>query len=358
MDAPEFSSRNNDPEWPRKVHAVDLFCGIGGLTHGLRLAGVDVRAGVDNDPACRYAYEANNEGAAFVEKDVSEVTFDDLKSHYGDSAVRALVGCAPCQPFSAHNRHRATTDTDCSLVRHFARIVREGQPELVLMENVPGLASHPAFGELLDLLRELEYTTSVDPKLSCKQFGVPQNRRRLVLLASLIGPVSLPAGDATPPTVADCIQGLPPIQAGEGADDDPAHVTLPLSPLNQERIRHSRQGGSWEDWPAHLRSPCHNDAYYPAPYGRMRWSGIAPTITTQFCYYSTGRFGHPEQDRTISIREGAILQTFPTDYRLVDEENPPTVRELARQVGNAVPVELGRAIGAVFQEAVFQEAVN
>ena len=352
MDAPELPSRNDDREPPRKVRAVDLFCGIGGLTHGLRLAGVDVRAGFDNDPTCRYAYEANNEGAVFVEKDIHDVAFDDLAPHYGNSDVRALVGCAPCQPFSAYGRRRATADTDCPLVRHFGRIVQEGLPELLLMENVPGLAAHPAFGELVDLLEELGYATCVDPRLPCKQFGVPQNRRRLVLLASLIGPVSRPDGDVTPPTVADCIQGLPSIQAGEAADDDPAHVTLPLSPLNQERIRHSRQGGSWEDWPAHLRSPCHNDAYYPAPYGRMRWSGIAPTITTQFCYYSTGRFGHPEQDRTISIREGAILQTFPADYSLVDEKNPRTVRELARQVGNAVPVELGRAIGTVFQGAV------
>lgn len=334
------------------IRAVDLFCGIGGLTHGLRLAGVDVRAGFDNDPACRYAYEANNEGAEFVEKDVREVTFDDLEPHYGDSGLRALVGCAPCQPFSAHNRHRAPTATDCSLVRRFAQLVRDGLPELVLMENVPGLAAHPEFHTLVDALEALGYSTSVSPRLPCSRYGVPQNRRRLVLLASRVDPVSLPDWEVTPPTVADFIQGLPPIVAGEDTGADRAHVTLPLSPLNQERIRHSKQGGSWKDWPAHLRSPCHDGSYYPAPYGRMEWSAIAPTITTQFCYYSTGRFGHPEQDRTISIREGALLQTFPCDYKLVDEENPLTVREMARQIGNAVPVELGRAIGSAFQGAV------
>ncbi|MDE2979367.1 MAG: DNA cytosine methyltransferase [Acidobacteriota bacterium] len=352
MNAPACRSRNDDTAPPTAIRAVDLFCGIGGLTHGLRLAGIDVRAGFDNDPTCRHAYEANNEGAKFVEKDVREVTFQDLEPHYGDSGIAALVGCAPCQPFSAHNRHRTPTATDCSLVSRFAQLVREGLPELLLMENVPGLAAHPEFRALVDTLESLGYSTDVTPRLPCARYGIPQNRRRLVLLASLIGPVSLPDWDLASPTVADFIQGLPPIRAGEAADTDPAHATLPLTPLNQERIRHSKQGGSWKDWPANLRSPCHNGSYYPAPYGRMAWSAMAPTITTQFCYYSTGRYGHPEQDRTISIREGALLQTFPADYKLVDEKNPQTLRELARQIGNAVPVELGRAIGTAFQEAV------
>ena len=127
---------------------------------------------------------------------------------------------------------------------------------------------------------------------------------------------------------------------------------MALTPTNRERIAQSKPGGSWDDWDDRLLNDCHRSAHYPAPYGRMRWDGLAPTITTQFCYYSTGRFGHPEQNRAISVREGALLQTFPRHYDLVDEDDPLTIRDLSRHVGNAVPVALATAIGAAFVEAV------
>ena len=332
------------------IQAVDLFCGIGGLTHGLRLAGVTVKAGFDNDPTCRYAFQSNNDGVEFICKDIREIQFADLEPYYATAEVAALVGCAPCQPFSAHNRRKAKSDADCSLVSEFARLVREGKPDLVSMENVSGLTKHPAFDDLIETLTALDY--EIDHSIvSCERYGVPQRRRRLVLLASRRGPVSLPQWNASPPTVGDCIRGLPAIEDGDACSDDPAHATMPLSPTNRERIAQSKPGGSWADWDERLVNECHRNAHYPAPYGRMRWDDLAPTITTQFCYYSTGRFGHPEQNRAISVREGALLQTFPRDYVLVDEENPATIRELARQIGNAVPVNLGRAIGEAFAEA-------
>lgn len=333
------------------IRAVDLFCGIGGLTHGLRRAGVSVKAGFDNDPTCRHAFETNNDGAEFICKDVRDVRFADLESLYGKAEVTALVGCAPCQPFSAHNRRKSQSDGDCSLVNEFARLVQEGTPDLVSMENVPGLKKHPAFAELIRTLAALDYEI-YRTIVSCERYGVPQRRRRLVLLASRRGSVSLPRSIGSPLTVGDCIRGLPAITAGAGCPDDPAHAALPLSPTNRERIAQSKPGGSWADWDDHLVNECHRNAHYPAPYGRMRWDDLAPTITTQFCYYSTGRFGHPEQDRTISVREGALLQTFPREYALVDEKNRATIRELARHVGNAVPVSLGRAIGAAFVESL------
>lgn len=334
------------------IQAIDLFCGIGGLTHGLRLAGVGVKAGFDNDPTCRHAFEANNDGVEFFCEDVRDVRFADIEPLYGKAEVTALVGCAPCQPFSAHNRRKSQSDGDCSLVNEFARLVKEGTPDLVSMENVPGLAKHPAFDELIRTLVALDYET--DPTIvSCERYGVPQRRRRLVLLASRRGPVALPrsTGSATV-TVGDCIRGLPAIDAGAACPDDPAHAALPLSPTNRQRIAQSKPGGTWADWDDYLVNECHRNAHYPAPYGRMRWDDLAPTITTQFCYYSTGRFGHPEQDRAISVREGALLQTFPGDYVLVDPKNPTTIRELARHVGNAVPVSLGNAIGAAFLESL------
>ena len=138
---------------------------------------------------------------------------------------------------------------------------------------------------------------------------------------------------------------------GQADESDPVHVTMPLSDLNRRRIRQSKPGGTWRDWDDDLVNACHRETYYPAPYGRMRWDAPAPTITTQFCYYSTGRFGHPEQDRTISVREAALLQTFPADYDLVDDEAPLVVHKLARHIGNAVPVELAVAIGTAIVEA-------
>lgn len=333
----------------RTIHAVDLFCGIGGLTHGLRLADIDVRAGFDIDPACRYAFEANNGDAEFVCKDIRDVAFDSLAPYFKGGDATALVGCAPCQPFSAHNRRRPQSDDDCSLVGEFARLVQEGRPDFVSMENVPGLAKHEEFQAFVAMLKGLDYNVTYDT-VSCERFGVPQRRRRLVLLASQHGPVRLSETQDNPPTVVGCIRKLARIDAGAVDDADPAHAAMPLSPTNRQRIAHSKPGGTWKDWPDDLISPCHRNAHYPAPYGRMRWDDLAPTITTQFCYYSTGRFGHPEQDRAISVREGAILQTFPPDYKLVDENDPRKVRDLARQIGNAVPVSLAKAIGEAFQE--------
>ena len=336
----------------RNIHAVDLFCGIGGLTHGLRSSGVTVKAGYDLDATCQHAFVANNLGATFVQADVRNLRYEDLKAHFQGSDVSALVGCAPCQPFSAHTRRsRNQPKDDCSLLLEFARLVDEGTPDIVSIENVPGLARHEAFAKFVASLRALDYHVEHDV-LSCLRYGVPQRRRRLVLLASRIGPISLPAGDSDgQPTVAAYIQDQPTLVDGQADSSDPAHVTMPLSALNRRRIRQSKPGGTWRDWDDDLVNACHRETYYPAPYGRMRWDAPAPTITTQFCYYSTGRFGHPEQDRTISVREAALLQTFPDDYDLVDDEAPLVVHKLARHIGNAVPVELAAAIGTAIVEA-------
>ena len=328
----------------RRVRAVDLFCGIGGLTHGLHMAGVEVGAGYDVDPSCGYAYTANNGDAAFIAADIRNIAYKDLRPHFADADVTALVGCAPCQPFSAHTRRIRNTGTDCSLLLEFARLVAEGQPDIVSIENVPGLAKHEAFATFLNTLRSLDYRV-VHGVLRCEDYGVPQTRRRLVLLGSRLGDIDLPAPNEGNPTVADFIRDQPAIRAGEAHPNDPAHATMPLSALNQRRIRQSKQGGSWKDWDDDLVNACHTSTYYPGPYGRMRWNGPAPTITTQFCYYSTGRFGHPQQHRAISLREGALLQTFPADYALVNDADPMVIHKVARHVGNAVPVKLAQAIG-------------
>ena len=328
---------------------MDLFCGIGGLSHGLRRRGINVVAGYDVDSSCGFAYEANNDGATFFESDIRDLSYGDLEPHYDGADVSILVGCAPCQPFSAHTRRNEGQSNDCSLLDEFSRIVAEGTPDIVSIENVPGLSKHDAFARFNGRLRGLKYHVSYGV-VSCGDYGVPQHRKRLVLLASRLHDVSLPSGRAKTPAIANFIRDLPDIASGETHPSDPAHVTLPLSPLNQRRILQSKPGGSWKDWDDDLVSKCHTRTYYPAPYGRMRWDAPAPTMTTQFCYYSTGRFGHPEQHRTISVREAAILQTFPPDYSLVDPDVAMPVHKLARHVGNAVPVKLAEAIGDAILE--------
>lgn len=333
-----------------EVQAIDIFCGIGGLTKGLRAAGISVAAGLDIDPTCRYAYETNNSGTKFIEADIRDVGFSDIQPHYNGSVPIALVGCAPCQPFSAHTRGRNSRE-DCALVDEFARLIKEGTPDLVSMENVPGLAKHESFHELINILHKLNYQVYFDV-LNFHEYGVPQRRWRLVMLASRCGPVALLPPDEGAARVSDFIRNLESIEAGQKSKRDPAHTTLPLSPRNLARIRQSKPGGTWEDWQDGLVSPCHSRTRYPASYGRMQWSEPAPTITTQFCYYSTGRFGHPSEDRAISVREAALLQTFPPDYKLVDPDDPLPVHKLARHIGNAVPVKVGELIGNSLTEAV------
>ena len=333
-----------------KIHAVDLFCGIGGLTYGLARSGITVKAGFDNDNSCRYAYVANNSDTQFIEADICDVSAKDIRPYFADADVSVLAGCAPCQPFSAHNR-KLQKEADCSLVYEFGRLVEETQPDIVSMENVPGLAKHQAFAEFLEMLKRLGYEPDYDV-VSCFDYGIPQKRKRLVLLASRIGSINIPQGNADPCTVSDFIAGLPQIKDGEAHPDDPAQAAMPLSNINRRRIEQSKPGGSWSDWDDDLVSACHRRSYYPAPYGRMRWDDAAPTITTQFCYYSTRRFGHPKQHRAISVREGALLQTFPKAYMLTNGNVPIRVRDVARQVGNAVPVKLAEAIGLAIVESV------
>ncbi len=332
-----------------EIHAVDLFCGIGGLTHGLARSGIAVRAGFDNDESCRYAYEANNPDAQFVAAEIGGIRREHIEPYLAGATVTVLAGCAPCQPFSAHNR-KLRKEADCSLVYEFARLIEDTQPDFVSMENVPGLARHQAFCDFLRSLERMGYQHDATV-VRCSDYGVPQKRQRLVLLASRHGPIWIPQRSTDGGTVQEFIRDLPSIGDGEAHPDDPAHITVPLTDLNRERIRQSKPGGTWRDWDEALLSACHRNSYYPAPYGRMCWDDVAPTITTQFCYYSTGRFGHPEQDRAISVREGALLQTFPCDYKLSEYGEPVVVRDAARQIGNAVPVKLAEAIGQSIVEA-------
>lgn len=332
------------------IESVDLFCGAGGLTAGLRSAGVKVQAGYDVDSACKYAFEHNNK-ATFVCKDVAEVRSDEIGAWFSESSIKLLAGCAPCQPFSSYNQGRDTRqDRKWPLLYQFARLIEEVKPELVTMENVPDVTKHVVYNDFVAALREQGYLVWSDT-VACMDYGLPQQRRRHVLLASRLGPIELipPTHTKNRTTVRDAIGSLNHIEAGTQDSQDPLHRSASLSPKNLLRIQTSRPGGSWNDWPEDLRAECHrkkSGKTYPSVYGRMEWDASAPTMTT-LCYgFGNGRFGHPQQDRAISLREAAILQSFPRDYQFVPPDAPVEFRTIGRMIGNAVPVRLGEVIGA------------
>ena len=328
--------------------AVDLFCGAGGLSFGMKQAGIRIAAGIDDDPACRHPFETNVK-AKFIRQDITFLSPALLDSLFPGDSIRVLAGCAPCQPFSSYSRKNTGQKDEWGLLRKFGEMVAALQPTIVTMENVPMLAKHRAFSDYLSVLDDTGYHYSYQVA-RCSEYGVPQTRERLVLLASKLGKIKLmPAThEDEAVTAGDAIRHLEAIGAGGVSAQDPLHKSSGLSVRNLERIRSSQPGGTWRDWSPVLRAPCHikdSGRTYPSVYGRMEWDAPAPTITTQFNGFGNGRFGHPEQDRAISLREGALLQTFPKDYSFVPDGDPVRIAPLARLIGNAVPVRLGEAIG-------------
>ncbi len=345
---------------PTSLAAIDLFCGVGGLTRGLLEAGVPVVAGYDLDEACRFPYEHNNAPAKFYKKSVSALKGSELAKLYPKGSVRILVGCAPCQTFSKYTQGLDNDDDPkWTLLNDFTRIVKELKPDIISMENVPELKNHEIFFEFLSVLAEEGFYFQHDPKkwvVYCPDYGIPQQRERLVLLASRLNPIELIPPTHTPKnyrTVGDALRHLAPIEAGGKSTNDPLHRSSALSKLNLRRIRASKPGGTWRDWPRGLRANCHREKSgdgYSSVYGRMEWGAPAPTITTQFFGFGSGRFGHPEQDRAISLREGAILQSFPNDYQFVSPNQEYSIKNIGRMIGNAVPVRLGEVIGETIKK--------
>ena len=331
------------------ISCVDLCCGVGGLTHGLSRGGVRVVGGIDIDGQCRFPYEHNN-AARFIEADVRELTGDDLCALWERGATTLLAGCAPCQPFSTYSQRGRPfrRDDKWNVIADFGGLVREASPDLVTVENVPQLADHQVFNCFLSALDGYHVWWDI---VRCSDYGVPQTRRRLVLLASRLGEIALLPpqlkDEQSQPTVRRAISHLPPLQAGESDSSDALHSTPSLSALNLRRIRESRPGGTWREWPPDLMAECHRKSTggtYPSVYGRMAWDSLAPTITTQSFGYGNGRFGHPEQDRAISLREAAMLQTFPQSYQFLKVGERARFGVLGRLIGNAVPVRIGEIV--------------
>lgn len=336
-----------------KLNAIDLFCGIGGLTNGFQQAGINVVAGYDVEESCRFAYEYNN-NAKFILKDVKEIEDDEINELYPvDTDIRILIGCAPCQPFSNYShryRGRDVTQNKMNLLDYFGKQVKNSKPDIVSMENVPQMSKEPIFERFLKTLESEGYF--IDWRVVyAPAYGVPQRRKRLLLLASRFGNIKIKSeiyNKDNYPTLRKAISNFRPIIAGETDKIDRLHTSRSLSPLNIKRIKSSKPGGTWKDWDDSLLPNAYrkkSGQTYGSVYGRLEWDKPATTMTTQFVGYGNGRFGHPEQNRALSLREGAVLQTFPRDYQFVANDEKILTTKVAVQIGNAVPPQLGKIIG-------------
>lgn len=310
--------------------------------------------GLDNDPDASATFRLNFPEASFIERDVLAVDADEIVERIGDGPGPLLVSaCAPCQPYSTFASAKRS-DPRRSLLLRLLPTLALLQPQFVLVENVPGLRSQAApagtFNRFRKALRSAGYHVATGV-VDCQNYGVPQRRRRLVIMASRLGEINLPApthgrsvGMLPISTVADWIGDLPPIKAGQTHSDIPNHMASALTEINLLRLRATPAGGGRADWPTELQLSCHAEHRgHSDVYGRMRFDSPAPVLTTKCTSISNGRFGHPTQDRPISVREAACLQTFPRDYLFVGG-----IKSATRQVGNAVPVLLAQRIGEVF----------
>ncbi len=299
----------------------------------------------------------DNPGSRFVTSDLRSLTDDDIRCLAGSIPGRELLlaGCVPCQAFSKQrSQHGVAARSDADLLMEFGRLARALRPAVVLMENVPGIAFVEAFRVFLKTLHDSGYDCD-HRVLNARDFSVPQHRQRYVLLAVYEGAALLPRSAGNDPlrdslTVRSAIGHFPSIEAGESHRCIPNHHAARLSPLNLERVRATpANGGGRLDWPEHLELACHRrpGLGFSDVYGRMWWDREAPTLTSRCNSLSNGRFGHPEQDRAISLREAAAIQTFPDDCEFFGAKN-----RIARWIGNAVPVSFAEALGNAASQAI------
>lgn len=332
--------------------AIDFFSGAGGLTRGLLDAGISVIAGLDANPDCRQTYEANNPPAKFIAADIRKVKPGEIRKIIKGIPKKDLLfaACAPCQPFSKQKIQRRNSSSK-TLLGSFGYLVASIKPGHVLVENVPGLSKvhgDSTYRRFCRMLDNAGYRIS-ERILDAKHFGVPQTRRRLVIFASRHLEPTLPEPTHGPTkrsyvTVRETISRFPPLSAGSSAKAVPNHRASALSPLNLERIRNTpKNGGDRRSWPKRLRLACHSDGYsgHTDVYGRMWWGRPAPALTGRCDSLSNGRYGHPRQNRAISLREAAALQSFADDYVFYGRSK----NSIALQIGNAVPVKLAERLG-------------
>ena len=336
------------------IDVADFFCGCGGTSAGLRTAGMNISVGIDNDADSGATFTKNFPEANFLLRDIRLLQSYDLAPYFSKNRSRPLLfsACAPCQPFTRQRTNKNGTDDRSALLDEIHRFIRVFRPEYVFVENVAGLQNvspeEGPLGRFKNLLEELGYN-NYSGVLRAQDYGVPQYRRRFVLLASALGKLDWPPtathgpGTVNPKfeTVWDWIGTLPPIEAGEADPSISSHRAANLSPLNLKRIAATPSGGGRRDWPEELRLNCH-EGYtgHTDVYGRLHKDRPAAALTTRCTSLSNGRYGHPVQNRAISVREAARLQTFQDFFEFDGSQT-----SIARQIGNAVPVKFAEAFG-------------
>lgn len=356
----------------KRLIAVDLFSGCGGLTLGLKMAGLRVAAAVEVSPSAAQTYSSNHRTPKLLNRDIRSVHGGELLTIAGNQPIDLVAGCAPCQGFSSLTRKHNRNDPRNELVLEMCRIIEEVRPSAVLMENVVGLENVGAsiFGEFLTRLRAAGYLPTWK-RFQMADFGVPQKRSRLVLMAGrgFAIPLPLPTHARSPesvkprPTlkpwtsVRDAIGGRPaPVTLSQsrrtgGPKSHDWHVVRDLQPQTRERLRAAVPGKGWDNVAEELRPDCHQGPYrgFLNVYGRMEWNEPAPTITSGCTTPAKGRFGHPDRRRlTISVREAAALQGFPDSYRFESEK----IDHVCEMIGNAVPPPFAHRLGLAIQTSV------
>lgn len=349
-------SEDHDRSGGVRPRAIDLFCGSGAVTTGLAEA-FEIVAAVDKNRLACETYAANHPGVRLYERDIRKLRPREILNDVPQAAgAELMVVCAPCQPFSNHNRKRGD-DPQASLVLEAARFARVLKPKGILFENVPGIAGVAGvYDDLTHALGRIKYVVGSPRRINAADLGVPQRRFRCVMFAarSRESVERFDAADLTAErmTVAQAIQSLRSLANGETDPDDTLHAARRHTPVALARLRAiPHNGGSRSALPPELRLKCHENTYgFPDVYGRMAWHDVAPTLTTGCTDVTRGRFAHPEQDRAITLREAALLQTFPPGYVF----HGPT-KDVAIQIGNAVPVAMVRAMVPAITRALALE---
>lgn len=350
------ASKNNKRHWPT---AVDLYSGSGAVTAALKRRHFRVVAAVDNDKIACATYRLNHPRTRMIEDDIRMVDPEDIRDiDLGGHDLDLLVVCAPCQPFSSQNRKRGA-DQRSTLILEAGRFARVLRPKVIFFENVPGLAAH---AELLEKLKQelgKDYTLGTPERVDAADFGVPQRRVRCIMMATRgAKPPSVP--EPTTPkgrraTVKQAIGHLPPLKTGEKHGTDTLHAARRHQEIALRRLAAvPKDGGSRSALPADLGLACHaavGSNKFSDVYGRMSWNDVAPTLTTGCTDITRGRFAHPRDDRAISAREAALLQTFPEGYQFLGN-----LSEVQVQIGNAVPVKLVEALTPTFRQAITEAA--
>jgi DNA (cytosine-5)-methyltransferase 1 len=355
----------------KNIKAIDFFCGIGGVTRGFLDAGIDVIAGIDIDKSCKKTYKENNirpndEKVKFYNESITEFDVSKVRKQLSDNDKLVLIGCAPCQPFTTITDTSEKRKEERQLLDVFAEKVLELNPDYIFIENVSGLKiSHNGNIEILESFVEKLSGYNLKPKVkNAAYFGVPQNRKRLIIFGKKNSHIPHPEpthGDGSKNdvrTLGKVIGDLPSIVAGETHPELDQHQSANLHKKSLERLGYQKNpGDGMETWPQELMLPSRKERDYSGHtdvYSRLWWDKPSSTLTTKFQSISNGRFGHPVQNRALSILEGLLVQTFPENYQLF--EKAITIR--ARQIGNAVPVKLAEAYAKKVIEDINQKAIS